>query len=521
MADGLAAKSRKEPMGRRVFKLCFALVIALVTSSLVFTINMTTGAFAVGSIGGQLQDSIGNRIETYMVGKMEPLRIYLQQGVNMIDEFKWNLSQWDDLQKTLPYQRSFLETYFDESRCCSGLWTNLQYDDVVKCHSIENPECVGTATGSMDSEIARQDLGGETLWAGVVQYSDTYTTGNYPGLEVCNGTCFNEHSGDFVQVLPARVSGASNNTLTFRWYEKKRSLSPWLGDESIRSCPEGSAPECKSRDSSGNWVQPIGFVHWPIQDGYWYRDIRYYNMSKGEVRFATRVFPWTLYPPAVLKSHMYTPLFSPEGALIGGWVVGFKLHWITAYLRDLNKPEGTFIFIVERKTGVLISASDPHVPVLKDYTTSAGMQDVILATECPDRRVSEIAKKLLDMADGSPEDWSRVRNLIGRPEIKTTGVEPVEEFVLTRDFEHQGLDWVVVIAIPGETILKDINANMLVRLVAILGATGGMKIFSSVVLTGFLALSAKLWGGYGGEVGGDAVGADGNDVIDAVDALRV
>ena len=35
-----------------------------------------------------------------------------------------------------------------------------------------------------------------------------------------------------------------------------------------------------------------------------YRDIRYYNMSKGEVRFATRVFPWTLYPPAVLKSHM-------------------------------------------------------------------------------------------------------------------------------------------------------------------------------------------------------------------------
>ena len=114
-----------------MFKLCFALVIALVTSSLVFTINMTTGAFAVGSIGGQLQDSIGNRIETYMVGKMEPLRIYLQQGVNMIDEFKWNLSQWDDLQKTLPYQRSFLETYFDESRCCSGLWTNLQYDDVV------------------------------------------------------------------------------------------------------------------------------------------------------------------------------------------------------------------------------------------------------------------------------------------------------------------------------------------------------------------------------------------------------
>ena len=86
-------------------------------------------------------------------------------------------------------------------------------------------------------------------------------------------------------------------------------------------------------------------------------------------------------------------------------MVGFKLHWITAYLRDLKKPPGTFIFIVERNTGVLISTSDPHIPVLKDYTTSASYQDVILATECPDLRVSERAKKLLEMAGASnPQD---------------------------------------------------------------------------------------------------------------------
>ena len=161
---------------------------------------MSTGAFAVGSIGTQLQVSIGNRIETYMVGKMEPLRIYLQQGVRMFDEFGWDLRQWEDLQKTLPYQRSFLESYFDESRCCSGIWTNLSYDDVLQCHPIENPECAGTKTGSLDGEIATADLGGNSIWAGVVQYSDSYTTGKYPGLDVCNGTCKNQHSGDFVQV---------------------------------------------------------------------------------------------------------------------------------------------------------------------------------------------------------------------------------------------------------------------------------------------------------------------------------
>ncbi|CAE7257424.1 unnamed protein product [Symbiodinium natans] len=513
----MAGKAGKESCGRRAFKICFALFVALATSSIVFAINMSTGAFAVGSIGVQLQDSIGNRIETYMVGKMEPLRIYLQQGINMFDEYGWNLSQWEDLQKTLPYQRSFLETYFDESRCCSGIWTNLRYDDAVRCHPIENPDCLGTKTNSMEGEIGRQDLGGDAIWAGTVQYSDTYTTGSYPGLEVCDGTCENEHSGDFVQVLPAKISGARNNTLVFRWYEKQRSLSPWLGEDTITSCPEASGPECKQKDSFGHWVQPIGFVHWPIQDGYWYRDIQYYNLTKGQVRFATRVFPWTLYPPAVMKSHMFTPIYNPQGERIGGWVVGFKLHWITAYLRDLKKPPGTFIFIVERNTGVLISTSDPHIPVLKDYTTSASYQDVILATECPDLRVSERAKKLLEMAGASnPQDWSRVRNVLGRPEIKTTGVEPVEEFLLSRDFEHQGLDWVVAITIPGDTILEDINANMLIRLGSILAATGGMKIFSSVVLTGVLMLWVKHGGGDAGDMDVDA-----NDVTDGFDAIRV
>lgn len=206
----------REPWRLKVFRICFAVSIALATSYLVFVINMSTGAFAVGSIGTQLQSSIGTRIETYMIGKMEPLRIYLQQGILMFEEFGWDLGRWDDLQKTIPYQRAFLEKYFDESRCCSGIFTNLRYDDVLKCHALENPECQGTRTNSMEGEIGTEDLGGNGIWAGVLQYSDTYTTGHYPGLDVCDGSCLNEHSGDFVQVLPGNLDGAPNNTLTFR-----------------------------------------------------------------------------------------------------------------------------------------------------------------------------------------------------------------------------------------------------------------------------------------------------------------
>ena len=39
-------------------------------------------------------------------------------------------------------------------------------------------------------------------------------------------------------------------------------------------------------------------------------------------------------------------------------------------------------------------------------------------------------------------------------------------FLLSRDFAFAGLDWVIVITIPGETILEDINANMIVRVPA-------------------------------------------------------
>lgn len=91
------------------------------------------------------------------------------------------------------------------------------------------------------------------------------------------------------------------------------------------------------RDADSNEVMKAGFVHWPIVDGFWYRDIQLHDMQNGDVRFASRVLPWTLYPPAVLKSHLLTPLFSPTGTRIGCWVVGFKPHWIANFLEDVSK----------------------------------------------------------------------------------------------------------------------------------------------------------------------------------------
>lgn len=102
----------------------------------------------------------------------------------IINPKRWlDLTKWEDLQNAMAYQRAFLESYFDESRCCSGMFVNMDCDhdhdgtdDSLSCHAIMSPSCVGTSAGSMEEEIAAQDLVGNTLWVAVLHYSDTYTT---------------------------------------------------------------------------------------------------------------------------------------------------------------------------------------------------------------------------------------------------------------------------------------------------------------------------------------------------------
>merc|ERR1719410_1561903 len=157
----------------------------------------------------------------------------------MFDEAGLNLSTWTDLQQTLSYQHNFLDTYLDESRCCSGIFTNIAYDhvadgvdDVAVCHALEAPDCSDSSTGSMSGEIALANLTGDAIWAGVLHYSSSYTEDFMAEHGATGG---NEHSGDFVQVLPGNISGSHDNTLTFKYYEHKKSMGgPWLGDQNLR-----------------------------------------------------------------------------------------------------------------------------------------------------------------------------------------------------------------------------------------------------------------------------------------------
>eukprot|EP00957_Ditylum_brightwellii_P163955 12482898-Ditylum_brightwellii.AAC.1 len=129
-----------------------------------------------------MQNSVMAQIHERLLGNIDPLRIYLQTGVKMAQESEMNLSSWDDLQTTLYYQHNFLDTYLDESRCCSGVFVNIDYDhfvdgvdDSIHCHELEARDCTHTVTGSLEGEIARANLTGNALWAGILHYSKSYT----------------------------------------------------------------------------------------------------------------------------------------------------------------------------------------------------------------------------------------------------------------------------------------------------------------------------------------------------------
>jgi len=472
-----------------------------------------TGMFALGSLCEEMQNSILEQIHERLLGNMEPLRIYLQTGVTMFSEENLDLSSWAGLEQTIAYQHNFLDTYLDESRCCSGIFTNIAYDqvadgvdDVRVCHALEAPDCRESSTGSMETEIALANLTGDAIWAGVLHYSESYTA---EFRSEHGDTGGNEHHGDFVQVLPGNIQGSPNNTLTFKYYEREHRMGSWLGDKNLvdleaqnGECDEG---RCFEDASDGHWVAPIGFVHWPIQDGYWYHEIQMHNMQKGDVRAAPKVFPWTLYPPAVLKTHLFTPIHNPDGKRIGGWVVGFKLHWLSQFLSGLRMDgncfeDGCFCFIVERETGHLVATSDPSIKVLtNDDTTNGEAINVVKAVESTDERVSTLSQDIVNANDGS---WRDVHDFKSRKQISidtslfdeiVAAMAVAKPFIMTSDFIRRsdepmnststdvphGLDWIVVLSIPDAVVMSAINEKRKSNTIGLLGFSIGVDVMES------------------------------------------
>lgn len=239
-----------------------------------------------------------------------------------------------------------------------------------------------------------------------------------------------------------------------------------------------------------------------------YHEVQKHNMQRGDVRSAPRVFPWTLYPPAVLKIHMFTPVYNPQGKRIGGFNVGFKVHWLSQFLSGLRMDgdcmsQGCFCFIVERETGHLVATSDPSIKVLTNEDTTNGEPiNPIKALESSDIRVAAIAKEVVDANGG---DWMDVHSFKSRSDVEVDAslvnlalerMAVSKPFIMTSDFKRMssepmnstvtdvpfGIDWIILLSVPEKVVMDSINDKKAKNAGILVGYSAGLWVVEQFIL---------------------------------------
>ena len=443
--------SRKQKIQRMLIRFIVSLAMTLVVSVVSYLIALKLGTFSIGSIGEQLQDQIASVVKIELDRRVDPLVIFLQQVVDFIAENEIDVEDNSQLRAIMPVAHSFLRNYFDDSRCCFGAFVNVQMpgdsgpfapdSNVLQCHAIEAPNCAVPTT--LDNPKAQ--------WVGVLHWSDTYAN----------------ETGFYSQVLPTIPAGSAQNNLYFKSYEGASVMKP------------------------GNSEKHAGFVPLPYGDGYWFWLNVKYNLTLKETRFAP-VFPFDLYPPIVLKTHVTTPLYSPDGRRVGAMVTGFKLHWVSTFLASLRTKEGLFIMLVERATGHTVATSNTHFDVLDEVSNKPIRADLITK----DDRARDLAR-MVYRRFGS--HWPSVVPFHSRGVSAGSwsdilfSIQDDSDFVIVFSYANPyGIDWIGIISVPYDSVMADIQNTQLSLGLATVAIAGALRIFGQVLDIGVSMLLQKV-----------------------------
>eukprot|EP00759_Apiculatamorpha_spiralis_P024298 PhF_6_TR27873/c3_g1_i3/m.40775 len=403
---------------RLVYQLTSAIILSAIISLATYFIALKLGVYALGTLGSQLQDEIALVITSKIESRMFPLAIFLRQVLHFVEENSLDIENFDDIKRIIPVAHGFLKNYFDDSRCCWGFFVNVPFPDdvknatdemgkkVLKCHAQEQQtNCtVPNYYGSNNSK-----------WVGVLHYSNTYAN----------------QSGFYNQVLPEIPEGSSTNKLYFKSYEGKAKME------------------------AGNPENHVGFVPFAYGDGYWYHDIVQYELKHGDIHFC-KVFPFDLYPPVVLKTHGYSPLYK-NGKRIGGMVVGFKLHWMSKFLAELNIKPGMMTMLVERVSGHLVATSNEKIPLL------TANNKAVVATKCEDEAFATMARETLAIFGN---DWNNARpyksnDISQNRDWSSILSQSADDFTIVFEYRSMGVDWIGISRIPYDSLMFTVTDHQI------------------------------------------------------------
>lgn len=421
------------------------LVAALLGSVGTWQLTLLTGFDSLGILTGQLMDIIGLQVEESMYGKMLPLNIFLRQGYETAYLAKYDLTTQEGQMNMVSQNSAFLETYLGKTRCCTGMFTNMEYqgyDDKGQ----ENDKMNHANEDNYANDRAQFNI----LVANPPPEPNWHVYGLHKDGDIKNPT-----------VMETFDAATGRPKDPYRY-------------------PAGVA----ENQSIGNRVL-WGFNHWPKTDGFWYRTVHEKDLAEGETTFS-RVFMWDINKPVTLKTHGIIPIYYPQCGVdnsrcpgvqqkrVGAWVVGFKLHFLSQYLSTLQLQNG-FIFYVERETGNFLASSDDKFDsfrtTIDENTKKASYSPYKAdATDFPQKQVKDRVHWLLNERDGKVT-WANVKAGAAEVEIGDEGVQ----FVKVISFKQFGVDWLGIITIPWESVMKELNASKFRTLMLGMLIVGGIK----------------------------------------------
>jgi len=423
------------------------LMAALLGSVGTWQLTLFTGIDSLGILTGQLMDNIGLQVEESMYGKMLPLTIFLRQGYETAYLAQYDLTTQEGQMAMVAQNTAFLETYLGSTRCCTGMFTNMWYH--------------GVDARGRENEIMNK--------ANEDDYADDKAQFNI--------LVANPPPDPNWHIYGLYKDGNSKNPTVMETFDEvtARPKDPYR-------YPAGVAVN-QSIGNRVNW----GFNHWPKNDGFWYKTVREKDLAEGEFTFS-RVFMWDINKPVTLKTHGIIPIYYPQCGVdksrcpgmrqkrVGAWVVGFKLHFLSQYLSNLQL-KGGFIFFVERETGNFIASSDAKFDSFRtivDETTKKVSYAPYEATaaDFPVKKVKSRVHWLLHEREGKMT-WADVKAGAAEVEIGDEGVQ----FIKVTSLTQFGVDWIGVISIPWESVMKELNETKFRTLLLGMLIVGCIKAF--------------------------------------------
>lgn len=206
-------------------------------------------------------------------------------------------------------------------------------------------------------------------------------------------------------------------------------------------------------DNQGNRTEIINTYDWNNSAENWYTE----PLKAGKPIWS-RIFIWDDANSPYITASAGRPIYDAQNQLLG--MIGADIHLLklSDFLRRLDIGKNSQVFIIERN-GLLIANSSTAKP----YTVEKSETTRLLAVDSPDQNLQGISKSIQQTFNGF-QSITEPQKL----QLNWSGNSHYVHILPWRD--EYGLDWLVVVCVPENAFMAQINANTRTTTLLCLGA---------------------------------------------------